>query len=340
MDYQPALLDALRTLRTRDAAQPFKARAYQTVIAQLEHIRPIRSFADIAHVRGVGDKIREKLEEVFATGHLRAADRARGDVGVQEAFQGIYGVGPVKAAELVPLFRGSEDPIQDLREAVELDPTLLNDKQKIGLRYYEDLLERIPRSEMDAHRDLLGQHFRGAVLMGSYRRGLATSGDIDVLLPERVPLAATVKQMVAAGYLVEVLALGVHKCMGICRLPGGVARRLDLLVVPAAEMPFALLYFTGSGPFNVAMRGYALTKGWSINEHRMMAVPSSSVAHASRAEHRAVPVAPSAAPVAPSAARAEHRVPIMRSEEDIFHWLGLVYVPPEQRIDGSQIRTT
>ena len=359
MDYQPALLDALRTLRTRDATHAFKSRAYQTVISQLEQMGPIHSMEDLAGIRGVGDKIRQKIEEVFATGQLRAATAARREVSVLEAFQGIYGVGPVKAAELAPLFRGSTDPIVDLREAITVDPTLLNVKQKIGLRYYEDLLERIPRSEMDAHRDLLGQHFRGAILMGSYRRGLANSGDIDVLLPEGVPLAATVKQMVRAGYLVEVLALGEHKCMGICRLPGVTrCRRLDLLIVPAAEMPFALLYFTGSGPFNVAMRAHALTRGYSMNEHRAVPLAPPSVApasqaehgatavshpsaRASRAEHRAVPLkGHAAAPIMRSEDRATSlpSLPPMRSEEDIFRWLGLAYVPPEERVDGGQIK--
>jgi DNA polymerase/3'-5' exonuclease PolX len=308
MDYQPALLDALRTLRTRDAAQPFKARAYQTVITQLEQLGPIHSIDQLATVRGVGDKIRAKIEEVFQTGKLQAAEKARNTVSLLDTFQQIYGVGPKKAAELAPLFAQSEDPIQDLRDSVEVDPTLLNDKQKIGLKYYTDLLQRIPREEMDGHRDLLAQHFRGATLMGSYRRGLPSSGDIDVLLPDGIPLEATVKQMQLNGYILEVLALGPHKCMAICRLPGHpTARRLDLLLVPPQEMAYAKIYFAGPMQYNVAMRRYALTKGYSINEHG------------------ATPLA-----LYPPA-------PPMKTEQDIFAWLGLQYIPPEQRVDGAQI---
>ena len=40
MDYKPLIIDALTVLRKRDLAEkhPFKARAYQTVITQLQQI--------------------------------------------------------------------------------------------------------------------------------------------------------------------------------------------------------------------------------------------------------------------------------------------------------------
>jgi DNA polymerase/3'-5' exonuclease PolX len=93
------------------------------------------------------------------------------------------------------------------------------------------------------------------------------------------------------------------------KLADGVARRLDLLVVPTEQFPFALLYFTGSGDFNVAFRKHALSLGYTLNEHTM------------------VPLKGSSAPMPPG----------MKSEKDIFAFLGLRYVPPEERIDGRQI---
>jgi len=33
------------------------------------------------------------------------------------------------------------------------------------------------------------------------------------------------------------------------------------------EYPFAVLYFTGSGEFNVKMREYSLEKGYTMNEY-------------------------------------------------------------------------
>ena len=37
-------------------------------------------------------------------------------------------------------------------------------------------------------------------------------------------------------------------------------RRIDIMYTKPEEYPFAILYFTGSGDFNVKMREYALEK--------------------------------------------------------------------------------
>jgi DNA polymerase/3'-5' exonuclease PolX len=244
-----------------------------------------------------------------------------------DAFQKIYGVGPAKATDLTKQgFR----TIAELRQAIQANPKLLNDKQVVGLKYYEELLERIPHEEMKEHRGVLHRcmqqtvDIRGVELVGSFRRGLATSGDIDVLIrvPEGTPakavkeqLAEMVKKMKEAGYIEEVLALGEHKCMAICRLgETGKARRLDLLMTPEEEYAYAILYFTGSDRFNVAFRQYTLEKGYTLNEHTMKPLKN-----AVGTEIRSA-------------------VPRMRTEKDIFRFLGLRYVEPTDRIDGKQIQ--
>ena len=82
----------------------------------------------------------------------------------------------------------------------------------------------------------------------------------------------------ACGYIREVLAMGAHKCLAISQLPGpefeGKARRLDLLVTPPSEFPFALFYFTGCDTFNVAVRSHALTQGFTLNEHAITHIQS------------------------------------------------------------------
>jgi DNA polymerase beta len=321
MDYKSLLIDALDTMRKKEVLekQTFRARAYATVIRQLkERVEPVTCCEDIHHFQGVGEKIREKIKEIMETGHLQSAEKVKETHATDavDTLQHIYGVGPAKVRELIQM---GIYTVEQLRAEVE-KKSLLNEKQKIGLRYYEELLERIPRQEMEAHRDLLPTYLPAEMkgweteIVGSFRRGLPTSGDIDMLI--RVPpnitnqmaktlLAAYVTRMKEAGYIEEVLALGEHKCMAICRL--GVARRLDLLLTPDEEYAYALLYFTGSDQFNVAFRHHALEKGYTLNEHRLTAL------------HANLPV------------------PKMVEERDIFRFLGLRYVEPSQRVDKHQI---
>jgi DNA polymerase/3'-5' exonuclease PolX len=321
LDYLPLLLDALETLRKRELAnkQTFKARAYQTVIQQLKALSgPITSYDEISHLKGMGEKIREKVLEVFETGKLAAAEKAKEVycLSAHDELQQIYGIGPTKAKALID--QGIRS-VSDLRCALESDPALLNDKQKIGLQYCEDLVQRIPREEMLNHEAYLLSHSPlPAELVGSFRRGSKDSGDIDVLL--RVPPNRTEKEikdifyqfvqhLVEEGYIKEILALGDHKCMAICRFKDHPSRRLDLLVTPDDKYAYALLYFTGSDRFNVAFRQHVQEKGYTLNEHRMAPLYSSTLPP-----------------------------PYMKSEEDIFHFLGLEYTEPTERIDATSIR--
>jgi DNA polymerase/3'-5' exonuclease PolX len=321
MDYKAAIIDALDTLRKRDLSekQPFKARAYATVISQLKQMdAPITCYEDVAALTGIGEKIQKKIKEIIETGHLRTADKAKEvyHISALDQLQQVYGIGPTKAKALVD---AGIHTIADLRRAVIQTPSLLHEKQKIGLKYYEELLERIPREEMFVHQDILKHYMKDAELVGSFRRGAVTSGDIDVLI--RIPagtgtkavkkqLHTWVQQLIDAEYIHEVLALGEHKCMAICRVEeSGVARRLDLLMTPEEEYACSLLYFTGSDRFNVAFRQHALNCGYTLNEHRLTPTRND------------IPAPPR-----------------MKSEQDIFAFLQLQYVPPQERVDAKQIK--
>jgi DNA polymerase beta len=327
MDYKPLIIDALEVLRKKEMIdkQPFRARAYATVIKQLTQLEhPVHTLEDLYYIKGMGEKITEKVKEILSTGQLQSAERVKTTHSVDafQVFQHIYGVGPAKVRALLQLGIQS---VEQLRAEVKKNPLLLNDKQKVGLQYYEDLLERIPREEMEMHRDALPQWLPDEMkaweteIVGSFRRGAASSGDIDVLI--RVPpatssttakrlLATYVENMKKAGYIEEVLALGEHKCMAICRFtdPSGQARRLDLLLTPDEEYAYALLYFTGSDQFNVAFRNHALQMCYTLNEHRL----------APLTEDKPQP-------------------PPMKKEDDIFRFLGLRYIPPNERVNKDQI---
>jgi len=334
-DKKPIILDALRLLckKEQQSRNVFKVKAYNKVIAALEgHLSPIKTMADVADMPGVGAKIREKIREILETGHLEAADALDAERPAMDAsadFQGIYGVGPAKAKELVQK-RGLLS-MDALVKALEADVSVLNDKQRIGLKYYADLKLRIPRAEVAAIEKTMLATLKSAApearffgeVVGSYRRGAKDSGDVDVLVSyptggdgttEALALKGfkkVVQAMRLSGLLLETLAEGPKKFMGIVRLAeGGVARRLDMLLTPPDEFGFAVLYFTGSDRFNVGMRSYALTQGWSMNEHGLTRVKGEG-ADASQFE--------------------ENDLPKMREERYIFDFFKVPYVEPKDR---------
>ena len=188
VDFKPAILSALDTMRLGEMATSggkFKVLAYKKAIESIRRFEgPVTSADQLKSVDGVGKKIYDKIVEILATGHLAAAERMKehSDVGAMEALLGVHGIGPVKAKDLI---KTGITSIAILRAAVAADPSVLNDTQKLGLKYYEAGLERIPRAEMIRHETLLKSLLPAILtgtIVGSYRRGAANSGDIDMLV--------------------------------------------------------------------------------------------------------------------------------------------------------------
>jgi len=157
--------------------EPFRARAYQK--AQESIMTYEKDITDPKQVRdlpGIGKTIMSKLEEFVETGTLRVLERERGNP--LNKLTKIYGVGPKKAKELI------EQGVTSLEDLAEKQH-LLNDKQKIGLKYFDDIEARIPRDEIDEYNEKLTTIFKDSTpegssfeIVGSYRRGAKNLGDV------------------------------------------------------------------------------------------------------------------------------------------------------------------
>ena len=154
----------------------------------------------------------------------------------------------------------------------------------MGLQYYEDLIQKIPRSEAEE----LSKQVKAVALpnshvetCGSYRRGRAQCGDVDVLITPPPGLTdyegildTVIKRLKKSGFVKEQLGAyrlagtGSATFMGVCCLggKGSVNRRLDIKVYPREQYGYALLYFTGSAQFNRNMRTQALKYGFSLSD--------------------------------------------------------------------------
>jgi DNA polymerase/3'-5' exonuclease PolX len=307
MDYKSAILSAFETMETQakmgGKATKWSAISYARVKKQIEKLAAVHDMDDLAGVTGIGEGLTEKLYEIFETGSLAAAekikaiDRAEGFT----IFQDCYGIGAKKAKDLAATGLTS---LAQLRAAAAANPKLLTAAQTIGLRHYEEFLLKIPRAEMVQHETFLRDTIPyPTTIMGSYRRGAAESGDIDTLLCSDGPASLwhTVTLLTLKGYITATLAHGEKKFMGVCKLPGGVHRRLDILLTPVKEVPFALVYFTGPMSLNVAMRKHCLEQGLSLNEHGFTATEDGV------------------------------ELPDVSTEKGLFRCLGLEWIAPEER---------
>ena len=291
--------------------EPFRARAYQkaqeTIMAYPDDIL---SPNDLKGKPGIGETIMEKLNEYVQTGSLKILEREKNNP--VNILAEVYGIGPKKAKDLVDQGITS---IAELRE----NQQLLNDIQKVGLQYYEDILKRIPRSEIEDYKAIFEKAFPKGTdgkmeIVGSYRRGAQSSGDIDVIITSNSPRVFTtfVDNLIKEKIILYVLSRGPTKCLVVAKIPSSdAARRVDFLYTNPEEFPFAILYFTGSKIFNTVMRHIALEKGYTMNEHGIYNIKAKK--------------------------KGEKVQRTFTSEEDIFDFLGLEYKSPIERTDGRAI---
>ena len=309
------LVDLLEELKTLEQARGkiFEARAYNNAAETLmAYPKTIKDLTEIKGLRGIGVKIYKKFEEFLSTGKLELLEREKNNP--KYMFYNIYGVGPKKAYELVE--KEGIKSIEELRE----NQDLLDDKQKIGLKYYEDILKRIPRKEVELFNDLFNESFKKIAtdkdkyeIVGSFRRGAKTSGDIDIIVSNEdnngAILNTFITQLQKDGILIEILSKGKVKSLTIGQLNSkSIPRRIDFMYSPSDEFALATLYFTGSKAFNVVQRKIANDQDYTLNEHGLYNFTNKK--------------------------KGEKVKTTFPTEESIFDFLNMVYKNPRERIDG------
>ncbi|XP_077205605.1 DNA polymerase lambda isoform X2 [Paroedura picta] len=259
----------------------WRALGYSKAINALKsYPKPITSYQEACKIPGIGKQMAEKILEILESGHLRKLDHINESVSVLEVFSNIWGAG-VKTAQL--WYQQGFRTLDDIRMKASL-----TSQQAIGLKHYNDFLDRMPREEAAEIERTVREAAEAikpglvCVACGSFRRGKPTCGDVDVLVTHpdghshQGVFSKLLDRLRKTGFLTDDLVSqedngNQKKYLGVCRLPGPdrCHRRLDIIVVPYSEFACALLYFTGSAHFNRSMRALARTKGMSLSEHAL-----------------------------------------------------------------------
>ncbi|ETO18278.1 DNA-directed DNA polymerase lambda, partial [Reticulomyxa filosa] len=305
--------------------------------------KKIETEADVAlllKTKGFSKKLGAKVLEIIQTGQLKKLNELKKlpQIEASNLFMGIWnqtslcGNRGVGHQTVTQWYRLGYRTLDDVREKAAL-----NERQKIGLKYYDDLRAKIPRCEVEEIEHFVKKEVMkiesecALVTCGSYRRGKAESGDVDLLIthPRAKKIVGLLEKIVdqlnKAGFLKDHFSLPSHKnkhavdhhdtYMGICKLPdtadGRVykyCRHLDIKVFPPAAFPFALLYFTGSDHFNRSMRYFAKKKGYTLSSYQL----APAIRLNNHKTHTGQPI-------------------LCSSEEQVFEVLGLKYVKPCDR---------
>lgn len=214
-----------------------------------------------------GDEaINEYIHEYIYFGTISRLVDNKKIIDAYKALSKVYSIGPAKCKELI---NKGIYTIDSLRSS----DVNLTHAQRYGLLYYEDLNTRIPRDEITTIggtiHDIL-KSFDDNILFditGSYRRMAAHSGDIDILISSDIPdiLSRFMDVIEESTEYIVTLNAGPSR-VTILYKKYNIVRQVDILVVSLKSYYTALVYFTGSAEFNIAMRGHAKRNGYRLNQ--------------------------------------------------------------------------
>ena len=279
----------------------------------------------------------QKINEIIKTGTLSILFDIAEDPKIKAITEltKIPEIGPSKAEKLYAL---GITNISELTDAYKKNKELLNNKQVIGLIYYADLEKRIPRSEMDDWNKFFNVILNLTLknikikpsgvkmeLVGSYRRKAESSGDIDILLTTsdisegKKLMTSFVKELLKTDNLSSdlVFSSGTTKFMGLGKIEN-YYRHIDIFYYSEREYPFAILFATGSGQFNIEMRADAIKKGYSLSEKELIYRNGTKITSEEYIE------------------KIGKEYPL--EEMDIFNFLKLKYIEPKNRQAGMIIQ--
>jgi len=265
----------------RQERDTFRAMAYAKAVNAIKNMTvPITSGDQLDGIKGIGPKIKQKIDQFIAEGKIKklASIQAAQDpvrITAINDYLTIYGIGPVAAAKLYDEYKIKN--ISQLKKAVNKNPTLLTAAQKIGLRYREDFLKRIPRDFINIFQftvtyclnSVFGETFK-LQTAGSFRREKPTSGDIDIMLQSGTfGLKEAVEVLISYGLITDILAVETKKFMGVATCPGvegAIPFRLDIFMVDESNWWTALVTHTGPKDLNTMMRAKAASMGMKLSD--------------------------------------------------------------------------
>ena len=313
-----AVFEEMADLLEIEEANPFRVRAYRNAARTIRGLsreleQLIADGKDLTDLPGIGKDLAAKINEILQTGKVKALEKLHKEVppSVEELLK-IPGLGSRRVKHLYhEMGIQNQDQLETAASSgklrtfpgfgVKLEQNILENiaalrspekrfLRNIAITYAEPLVQYLEKDKT----------VKNVVIAGSYRRGMESVGDLDILVTaaktgrimERFIKYEEVKHIVSKGPARATVILN-------CGL------QVDLRLVPEQSFGSALHYFTGSKAHNIRIRHMAQQQGLKINEYGVFR----------KSKHVAG-----------------------KTEESVFRSVGLAFIPPELREDRGEIK--
>lgn len=319
------VLDFISGVLALKGEDRFRVRAYQNAAAAVDQYPEqlwelFKHHQNLDDVPAIGQTLTEKLTELFTTGTIQAFQKYVQDIpaGVW-ALTPIHGIGVKKAYKLSHAFH-LEDEKTALRELFSrAQAGEVSKLEGFGVKSEQELIEalqhhvvqeRMPRAVAAPIAERLVQTLltcpaiQKAEALGSLRRHTATVGDIDIGIATND--IGLVKTFVKSMKSVKRMIIEGDQVM---RVMLDSDHQVDIKVSPLDEWGSFLQHYTGSKEHNIKLREFALRQGKSLSEHGIKETDIQG--------HTVIKK--------------------FTSEKDFYTYLGLKWMPPEERLGTTEI---
>ncbi len=311
----------------------FQIIAYDRAADSVEHatseLKDLWDDDKLDQIPGLGASIQSHLDELFKTGKSKHFDELLDPLPkIMFEFMKVPGIGAKTGYRLATELKLKS--MEDLKKAAESGK--IATMEGFGAESQAKILKAVKeaKGKKGAVRHLLPYAMLVAseiiaymkqnknVIkidpLGSLRRKAVTVGDIDLSV-------ATKDSKNVLNYFVnypkaqKIIEKGEHSASIVA--PGGV--QVDLMVQPLDAYGSLLQHFTGSKNHNIALREYAIKKGFSLNEYGISKSEVQKKVTKNTKDRGAVGKVK------------------FKTEKDFYNYLGLDYIEPELREDSGEI---
>ena len=278
-----AIFNKYADLLEIDGANEYRVRAYRTAARNISSLSQnaadmVEKGKDLSKLAGIGKDLAGKIAEIVETGTLSEFEglKQKLPAGLLNLTQ-IEGMGPKRIATLHQELgitsldelekAARQNKVRDLPGfAAKTEKAILEEIERLGKQ--EDSGKRLKLSVAEELAQPLLEYLRQVKgvkrveAAGSYRRGLETVGDLDVLVTH-TKISKVMDRFVNYENVQKVISKGETRSTVMMRY----GLQVDLRAVASHSYGSALHYFTGSKAHSVAIRQIGVKKGLKINEY-------------------------------------------------------------------------